>query len=149
MDDTNRVHTSTLLRGLFRTAHLKKFMEKQENAMALPLFSEYICELCRTRGMLRAEVIRRSGIDRAYGFQIFQGTKKPSRDKVLQLAIGFGMDYEETQSLLRAARQSALYPRFKRDAAIIYCINKRFDFMQTQQVLAAIDTMILGKEPSA
>ena len=63
--------------------------------------------------MLPAQVIERSQIERTYGHQLFNGTRRPSRDKVLQLALGLGLSVDETQRLLRAAGKSPLYPRLK------------------------------------
>ena len=145
----NPIHTSALLRGLFKASQIESYLQTEAAAFKMQPFHEFICELCEQKGMLRVEVVRRSGIERSYGFQIFQGTKKPSRDKVIQIAIGFELDYEGTQELLKYARHSALYPRFKRDAAIIYCLNKRLGFTQTQEMLARIGSPILGKEPGA
>lgn len=143
------IHTSTLLRVLFRTSHFDRFIEKQGPALQVRPFHEYVGELCEKAGLLRVDVIRRAGIERSYGFQMFQGTKKPSRDKVIQLAIGFGLDYDGAQEMLKHARHSALYPKFKRDAAIIYCLNKHLSFMDAQELLSGIGTAVLGKEPTA
>ena len=49
--------------------------------------------------------------------------KKPSRDKLLQLAFGLSFTEDETQLLLRLAGLCALYPRFKRDYIIMTCIR--------------------------
>ena len=144
---SNDTHTSALLRWLFKAPKLDGFMEEHAPALRLQPFHAYLNGLCREKGLLRADVIKRSGIDRSYGFQIFQGTKNPSRDKVIQLALGFDMGYEEAQELLRHARQSPLYHRIKRDAAIIYCLNRHLSFTDTQEALAAVGTATFGKEP--
>ena len=78
-----------------------------------------LAELCRTHGLRPVEVIRRAGLDRTYGHQLFNGTRKPSRDKLMQLAFGLGLTVEETQSLLKEARKSLLYSKILRDAAIM------------------------------
>lgn len=78
------------------------------------------------------------------GHQLFNGTRKPSRDKVIQLAFGFGLDMEQTQQLLKAAQKSPLYPKIKRDAAILYCIMHEFDFVKTQKLLGSFDIETLG-----
>lgn len=140
------VYTSALLRGLFSASKITSFLDKEADALGMQPLHENISELCEQKGMLRVEVVRRSGIERSYGFQLFQGTKRPSRDKVIQLAIGFGMDYDETQELLKHSRHSSLYPRFRRDAAIIFSLNKHLSFTETQELLAGIDTATLGKE---
>ena len=45
---------------------------------------------------------------RNYAYQLFNGTRKPSRDKVIQLAFGFGLSVDDTQELLKVARQAPL-----------------------------------------
>lgn len=138
--------TSSLLSGLFKASELTDFVARHEDALKLPALTEHLEALCKEKQMLRVEVIRRAGIDRSFGFQIFQGTKNPSRDKVLQLALGFGLGYEETQILLKIARKSELYPRIKRDAALIYCLNRHLSFTDAQAALSGMGITILGKE---
>lgn len=138
--------TNTLLDGIFKASTLDNFIQEHEDALRVPTLSAYLGALCRGKGMLRAEVVRRAGIDRSFGFQIFQGTRNPSRDKVIQLAVGFGLDYEQAQALLKAAQKSALYPRIKRDAAIIYCLNKHLSFTDTQAVLSDLQATVLGQQ---
>ena len=138
--------TSGLLSGIFQTSSLSNFLAEHEASLQLPTLSEYLNALCQTKGVERFEVVKRAGIERSFGFQIFQGTKSPSRDKVIQLAIGFGMGLEEAQALIKLSQKSALYPRVKRDAAIIYCLNRHLDFTDTQAVLAGMKLAILGSE---
>ncbi|MBN1265003.1 MAG: hypothetical protein JXA25_05890 [Anaerolineales bacterium] len=90
-------------------------------------------------------MISRSAIDRTYGHQLFNGRRNPSRDKVIQLAFGLKLDLDETQSLLQAAQKSALYPKVKRDAAIIFCLHHEKDIFETQEVLKVLGLTMLGK----
>jgi len=138
--------TSALLGGLFRTPDLKDFMEKNEETMHVPSFHEYITGLCHETGEAQERVIRRAAIERTYGHQLFNGTRNPSRDKVIQLAFGFGFDVDQTQELLKIARKSPLYPKIKRDAAILYCLNRRVGIVETQTLLHDLDLALLGRE---
>lgn len=138
--------TSTLLRRLLKTRNLRDFLGKNEEAMQVPPFCAYIAGLCRDAGQSQESIIRRSTIERTYGHQLFNGTRKPSRDKVIQLAFGFGMDVEGTQEMLRIARKSPLYPKIKRDAAILYCIGRGADIMETQTLLLDLGLELLGGE---
>ena len=95
---------------------------------------------------VKPRVIERAGIDRAVGDQLFSGRRKPSRDRVIQLAFGFGLDVEETQQLLKIARHTFLYPKIKRDAAIIYCLARNMGLAETQNVLADFDLQTLSME---
>ena len=94
--------------------------------------------------MLPAQVIERSQIERTYGHQLFNGTRRPSRDKVLQLALGLGLSVDETQRLLRAAGKSPLYPRLKRDAVILYGIGKKLPIFTVQENLTKYGLTLLG-----
>ena len=89
-------------------------------------------------------VIQRAQIDRTSGHQLFNGTRRPSRDKVLQLAISLGLSLEETQQLLQAAGRSPLYPRLKRDAVILYGIGKKLPILTVQENLTKYGLTLLG-----
>ncbi len=137
--------TSTLLQHLFKTSNIKEFMEKNAKEMCLPTFSEYITGLCVDSGEVPERVIKRANIERSFGHQLFKGTKKPSRDTVLQLAFGFEASVDAAQELLRYGGMSALYPRVKRDAAIIYCLHNRFTIVETQNVLHDMKLPLIGR----
>jgi transcriptional regulator with XRE-family HTH domain len=130
--------TSVLLQRLFNSPDLEAFMTNNEPAMETPLFHVYLSKICEARGEVPEQVIRRSGIERTYGHQLFNGTRKPSRDKVIQFAIGLNLTFEETQKLLQTAQKSALYPKIKRDAALIHCIRYQKDFYETQATLESL-----------
>ena len=115
-----------------------------ECADSLPPFPQYIAQMCAARGETRELAIRRAGIERSYGYQLFKGTRKPSRDKTIQLAIGFGLDVKQTQTLLKVARQSQLIPQERRDAAILYAILHRLRFDAVQTLLERFDMPLLG-----
>lgn len=138
--------TSALLHRLFMAPNLKTFMENNAEELELPQFYTYISGLCRDAGKVPEQIIKQSGIDRTYGHQLFNGTRKPSRDKVIQLAFGFRLDVAGTQELLKYARQTALYPKIKRDAIILRCLNENKDVIETQSILQALGSTLLGGE---
>ena len=136
--------TAALLERLFKTASFDHFLQQNEQAMQPEPFHLYICAMCRQKGLVREHVIQRANIERGYGHQIFRGIREPSRDKVLQLAFGFGLSVPEAQRLLRAAEKSPLYPRLKRDAAILFCINRGESLVQMQLLLSELGLSPLG-----
>lgn len=140
----NEVSTSTLLRQLFRAHDLPVFLRQNQQAMAVPALTEHLRQLCEERSLVPEQVIRAAGIDRTYGHQIFNGTRRPSRDKVLQLSFGLGLGPEEAQRLLRLADKSLLYPKLKRDAVLLHCLNKGKSLMEVQEMLQAMGLTILG-----
>ena len=147
MSQKKTPHTSTLLRRLFKASNLDRFLAENKEGFDVPKFHEVISAMCRERNETAEAVIGRSGIERTYGHQLFNGTRKPSRDKVIQLAIGFGMNAEETEELLKAAGKSPLYPRVERDCILLFGINKGYGIMEIQELLHEKGATILGGSP--
>ena len=111
------------------------FAVDHEDAFASMSLPNYLDRLLEKKSMLKADVIKRAHIDRVYGYQIFRGSRFPSRDKVLLLGFGFSLAADEMQKLLKAAGYALLYPKIKRDAAVLYCLNKGYDLFNTQFML--------------
>ena len=141
MATQDKMNTGDLMKYLHTNA-LDVFMKKD---VSLPPFHDYIAQMCLDRDETREHVIKRAGINRTYGHQLFNGTRKPSRDKVIQLAYGFGLNARQTQDLLKVARKSPLVPQVKRDAAILYCTIHQFDIDEVQKLLRSFDIATLGK----
>lgn len=138
--------TSAMLRKLSKTDDIETFIESNSADLGVPAFHTYISAICQETGEVPEQVIKCANIERTYGHQLFNGTRKPSRDKVLQLAFGLKLDADGTQRLLQIAQKSALYPKIKRDAAILYCILHGKDILETQSVLQSLDLTLLGGE---
>lgn len=138
--------TDALLEQLFKTASFSRFLEQNEAVMQMQEFHVFLCSLCEEKGLVREHIIKRARIERTYGHQIFRGTREPSRDKVIQLAFGFPLTVEEAQKLLCIAGKSPLYPRLKRDAAILFCLNRRDSIVEVQLLLNSLGLSLLGEE---
>ncbi len=54
---------------------------------------------------------------------------------ILRLCFGAGFSLKETQRALRLAGQEQLYPRLKRDAALILALNERMKVDQVNELL--------------
>ena len=144
--NSENTSTITLLKKLFNSPDLEIFIESNESELVIPPFHTFISSICEEKGEIPEHVIKRSAIDRTYGHQLFNGTRKPSRDKVIQLAIGLELDFSETQKLLQVGQKSILYPKIKRDAAIIHCIKNKKEINETQAVLETLGLTPLSGE---
>ena len=137
--------TSALLRDLLVTPNFGEYLASNAAEMGISAFHIYITDICKTNGQIPEQVIKCAGIERTYGHQLFNGTRKPSRDKVIQLAFGLHLDLDGTQKLLQVAQKNPLYPKIKRDAAIVHCISHGKEIMETQSVLQALGLTLLGE----
>jgi len=140
-----RKNTTRLLNELKNAKSFVGFADKNADAFSDESISDYLQRLCFERNVELAQVIRRSGIDRTYGYQLFNGRRTPSRDKLIQLGFGFPLVLSELQMLLRTAGKSQLYPRIRRDAAIIYGLNNNYTVTQMQELLEEQELPLLDK----
>lgn len=138
--------TELLLKKLFKALSLKTYMKDNAELLAIPPFYLLITGLCKKMGVSKAYVVDKANIPRNYGYQIFNGIRKPSRDKVIQLAFGFGMDVENAQELLKAAREAPLYARLPRESVILRCLHERKGIIFTDNALAAMGLTTLSRE---
>lgn len=134
--------TEDLLKTLLRTDEYSQFQELKDNGVVS--LAEHLDALLDQKETSKAEVIYRAGLDTVYGYQIFNGTRKPSRDKLLQLAFGFPLTYKETLTLLRIAGVYSLYVRRRRDSIIIFALNKGFSLEQLNELLEQEDEAYLA-----
>ncbi len=142
----NKVTTNTLLKRLFKSPDLETYLQENASHLCVPSFHTLLSSFCEQRGAIPSRVIEQAQIERTYGYQLFNGTRSPSRDKVLQLAIGLGLNADETQQLLRAAGRSPLYPRLKRDAVILYGLRKKLSLLAVQEILSGYGLTMLGEQ---
>ena len=142
--DQHGLSTEELLRLLFKSPSLPVFLEEKEEDLSLPAFHEHITALCSERGEVPEHIIRRAGLARSYGHQLFSGKRKPSRDTVIQLAFAMDADVPQAQEMLKIARKSPLYPRIKRDTVIIYCLHNHISLVETGIILTDLKLPALG-----
>lgn len=98
--------------------------------------SEYLCDLITEKNLKKADVIRKSELNENYAYQLFSGLKKsPARDKLICLSIGMNLTLNETNSVLKLAGLSPLYPRVKRDSIIIIGFNENKSVIEINEML--------------
>lgn len=121
-----------------------EFFQEEIGELEFKSMSEYLDMLLTEKHLQKNEVIARSNLDRNYAYQIFNGRKqKPSRDKILMLAIGMGLSLEETRKLLKVCELPDLYVRGPRDSILMFCIKNGEDLITTNEVLQNFGVDIL------
>lgn len=112
------------------------------------LLSESLCghlnALLAQKGYSRADVVRGSQLDRSYIYQIFSGTRTPSRDKLIAIAFGLRLSERETQQLLKWSGYRELYARDKRDALILFALVRGWGILEANELLFGHGLAALG-----
>lgn len=132
--------TSAVGLDLKNADSLSDFFAKNESKMLARDLSNYLNELVAKKNLVIADVVKESGLEKAYVYQIFDGKKKnPSREKMIAIAFGMHLDEDETQRMLKLAGHSELYPKVKRDAVILFAIQHGMSIWDTDRALAEND----------
>lgn len=115
--------TDELMNEIKQTNEIEKFIEKNDGEFTDKPLHEMLNEIITEKRLKKSEVIKGSGLNRVYAYQILAGKKSPSRDKLIAFCFGLQLNVDETNSLLKSAGMPVLYARNKRDSIIIYAIN--------------------------
>ena len=117
--------TKELINELRKTADILDFVKVNERELEVLSLTDQLEQYLIKYAKAKRDIIKDAGLDTTYGYQIFDGRKKPRRDKLLQLAFGFPLTVDETNVLLRAGGMNSLYVRNRRDAICMYCLQQR------------------------
>jgi len=115
--------TSLLLDVLQTKKNYEEVIETKPTFVNLTV-SEYLNQLIELRDLKKSEIISQSGLERTYAYQIFSGIKTPTRDKLLALAMGMKLTFDEVQDLLKITNYAQLYAKKRRDNIIIFAFYK-------------------------
>ncbi|MDY4041024.1 MAG: helix-turn-helix transcriptional regulator [Collinsella sp.] len=125
--------TEELLDELLDAPRIDTFIEGHEfDALSL---AGYLRQLLEEKGLTRAGVVRMANLNETFGYQIFTGARNPSRNKVLQIAFAMALTLRETNRALRAAGVSSLNPHSRRDAIIIFCLDRSCSLQKVNEEL--------------
>ena len=128
--------TNELLEILKQKKSYEEFFKEEIGEFYFTSVAEYLELLLGEKNLTKSEVILRGNLDKNYAYQIFNGNKtNPSRNKILMLAFGLGLNLNETRKLLKVAGLTDLYVRSPRDSIIMFCINKGESLISTNEYL--------------
>lgn len=100
--------------------------------------SQLLLELLETAGLTAPEWMTAADVSKSYGYQILRGERVPGRDILLRTALSLGLSLKETQRLLAVGGCGALYPRVRRDAAVIFALNQKMSLLQAEELLSSL-----------
>ena len=132
---TEEKNTAFLQSELKRAESLEQFIKENEQDLKAKSVPEYLNDMLIKYDMEKRDVVRRAGLSGTYAYQIFDGKKSAGREKLVQLAFGFPLTLEETQKLLRFGGHNELYVKKKREAYVMYALEKGYDINQVNDLL--------------
>lgn len=128
--------TMELLELLKSSRSISDFVDQTgDELIQLKPLHQYLDELMKEKNLKKSEVIRQSGIDRGYGYDILAGKKLPSRDKVLAICFAMNLSEDEVQKLLKYTGYPSLYARIERESIILFALQHRLSLTDTNELL--------------
>lgn len=140
----NDFMTENVLEAILASGHIEAFLHDYVDSFTEITLKDYLNILIEKHNLKKSVIIKESQLGEPFTRQLFSGIRsKPSRDKVLALAIAMKITLEECQKLLRAAQVNELYPKNRRDAIIIYGLAKKLTVPQVNDILYEMEEFTL------
>ena len=105
---------------------------------SLPKWTDYMQRILQERHLRVKDIIFRCNLERSYGYQIFNGTRRPTRDILMILALVLGLDTEETRRMFELAGRAPLYARCRRDVAVLYGLTHGMTVSDVHELLLEV-----------
>ena len=137
--------TGELLEMMKKTDDYKTYLSSgAEDIVREPMkIDRALNALVADKGLKKADVIARSGMEVHYAYQVFSGLRVPTRDKVVMLAVGMGLSADETQDLLRISGYAPLYAKAARDNALLFGLTKHLSVIDMNCLLYVLGFELL------
>lgn len=123
---------------------MEEYMECPKITDHFRSFPEYYQSLPEVQTKESSELIKGSGLERSYYYQVMKGTRNPGRDKVLRLCLAAGLNLRETTRALELSGNAVLYSRSRRDIILTVAVNQEAGVIDTNLLLDKY-----GEEPLA
>ena len=105
-------------------------------------FGDRLLELCAQYGVKTSELQKNVAVSKSQFYAAVNGTREPSKETVLKIAITLGVTQEEINELLKLAKHKELYAKNNEDAIILFGLNKKMDIYEIDNLLKQYDSKI-------
>ncbi|MBE6738895.1 MAG: helix-turn-helix transcriptional regulator [Ruminococcaceae bacterium] len=136
--------TSKIVEELHLNEDFNTFYNENKEYITEKPLSELLDELIKEKNLHKSDIIKNSGLSEVYSYQIFSGLRLPDRKKLLALAIGMGLNFDETQTLLKSAGYPPLYIKLPFDSVVIYGFFKNLSIPEINELLFNYGFKTLG-----
>lgn len=118
-----------------------------QEAWTAPTCARMLREEIERAGISAPEWIASAYISKSYGYQVLRGERMPGRDILLRTALVLQLSLQETQWLLALGDCGALYPKVRRDAAVIFALNHKMTLLEAEELLVSLpEASLFGQE---
>ncbi len=138
--------TEKILKKLSDTKSITEFLQENKEQFNLASIGDYIELEIKNKKLTKASIIRKSGVNKRFFFDILSGKKTPNRRYIIRIFLALDIDFADVQWYLKACDYPQLYAKNKRDSIIIYCLNKKICVDECNRMLNRVGLENLGFE---
>ena len=102
-------------------------------------FAAYLRGVMDEQGITAGEMIQRAYVSKTYMYQFLSGERLPGKNTAIRLALSLKLSPDDTQRMLTLAEKPLLYPKIRRDAAILYCLRKGMSLDEANDWLISLE----------
>lgn len=118
-----------------RIREMESFDENFICENSCPEFFSLMDKYMKSKGISKAELIKKMNVDRNYGYQLLNGTRIPKRDHIIQIGLLLETDIDQLQKLLKAADRKPLYVRNIFDARVFYALTNKMNYNEAVEFI--------------
>lgn len=139
----SKKNTDDLLKELKNNCEIESYINTNSMAFIYHTISDFWYETCEKSKMSKSNIINKSEFNYSFFYDVINGRKIPTRDKIIRLALTMKLDFEDCQQALRLSDKALLYPKIKKDSIIIYAINNSLTIFECNELLKKFNEEIL------
>ena len=130
------------------TKEFEEFLKRNDAKMHRESFGDTLLALCAEHEMAPSSLQPKIAISKAQFYYLLNGTRNPSKESVIKIALGLKATVNETNRLLRASGFHALDPKEREDAIITFGIENQKEVGKVDELLREYHSKIrlLDKE---
>lgn len=144
-DTEKKLTTSQLLSIIKKSGQFSEVTNIWQDEMETPVFCHYLYETMEKHKLTAKDIISAAASNDPI-LSSSQRFKTPGRNIVLRICLCMEATLTETSQLLRLAGHGSLYPKVRRDAAIIFAIEKKYTMQQANELLLSLQETPLYRE---
>ncbi len=117
-----QISTELLTERLKNKTTYEDFFEENNDLISSDSFTVLLRKHIGLSSFELPQLIERTQIAKTYAYQIINGKKNPSRNKILQFALALELNLEDSNKLLRAGGSENLYVKDRRDSILMFSL---------------------------
>lgn len=138
-----RKSTDDLFDELGKKCEITDYINNNSSSFVFHSIHDFWEQACKKSGLSKTNIINKADFNYCYFYDVINGRKIPSKDKIIRLALAMHMSLDDCQQALRLSDKPLLYPRVKRDSIIIYALNNNLSFYACNELLSKFNEEIL------